>query len=172
MTPSQIAKRYLGQKEIPGNKFVDDLTVKGDLGEMLHQAGQKDGEAWCCYFAEGIFCKANPSLEKELRGLFSASAVKTAENFQKAGYETSDKPFPNALVIWQRYLNGKKTWQGHAGIVDEDSPMTPTTWRSYEGNTNVAGARETDEGVVALQPRTKKYPATGLHVLIFIKIPY
>lgn len=171
MTPSQVARKYLGQKEIPGNKFVDDPNVQKDLGELLHKAGQKDGEAWCCYLAEAVFCEAYPLIEKELRKLFSASAVQTAKNFEAAGYEVSDKPFPNALVIWQRYVAGKKSWQGHAGVVDDQSPMTDTTWKSVEGNTNVAGERETNEGVVALQPRKKAYPPTGLHVLCFIKIP-
>jgi hypothetical protein len=73
----EVAKKYVGMKENDGNKF-DENSI---LGQVLHKAGQKDGEAWCAYFAEAVFCEACPDRNSEFRKIFSASV--TLVLFQK-----------------------------------------------------------------------------------------
>ncbi len=155
MKQIDIAKKYIGHKEQAGNVFDE----KTPLGKILKEAGQKDGEAWCCYFTEAVFVET-------LRALFSASTVQTFQNFKNAGYEITDSPEVGALVIWQRYKDGKPTWAGHAGIVTK--VVDKTSFVSIEGNTNSAGSREGDS--VQEKTRTTARVENGLNVLGFIKI--
>src|SRR5688500_12844334 len=135
MKQIEIAKKYVGQKEKPGNDF--DLDTP--LGKILKEAGHKDGEAWCCYAVEAWFCEAFPERNAELRKLFSASTIQTFNNFKQAGYDVHDLPKVGDLVIWQRYQDGKPTWQGHAGIVTKVS--AEGTFGTVEGNTDSKGSR-------------------------------
>lgn len=155
MKQIEVAKKYLGQKEKPGNIF----DPKSPLGKIIIEAGQKDGEAWCCYFAEAVFVET-------LRALFSASTVQTFHNFKNAGYEISDVPKVGALVIWQRYKDDKPTWAGHAGIVTKVNP--DGSFYSIEGNTNSAGSREGDS--VQEKIRMNVRVENGLNILGFITI--
>lgn len=162
MKQIQIAEKYIGQKESAGNVFPDSSP----LGKALHKAGQKNGEAWCAYFVEAVFVEAFPEKEPALTRLFSASAVKTYENFKAAGYTVSDKPKPGDIVIWQRYKDGVKLWQGHAGIVTD--VINANRFKTIEGNTNSAGSREGDS--VQRKERTLTRLANGLNVLGFITL--
>lgn len=155
MKQIEIAKKYLGQKEKPGNIF----DVKSPLGKILIEAGQKDGEAWCCYFTEAVFVET-------LRALFSASTVQTFHNFKNAGYEISDVPQVGALVIWQNYKGGKPQWSGHAGIVTKVN--SDGSFHTIEGNTNSTGSREGD----SVQEKVRKNIKTdnGLNILGFINL--
>lgn len=150
-----VAKKYLGQKELPGNVF----DAKSPLGKIIIEAGQKDGEAWCCYFMEAVFVET-------LRALFSASTVQTFQNFKNAGYEISDVPKVGALVIWQKYQDGKPTWSGHTGLVTK--VQSDGTFFTIEGNTNSTGSREGD----SVQEKMRKVVKTdnGLNVLGFIMV--
>jgi hypothetical protein len=161
MTPIQVAQKYLHQKEEPGNKFKDT-----PLGQLIHSAGQRDGEAWCAYFMEGVYCEAYPERNEELRKLFSASAVRTYENFEKAGFKVGRIPHPGDLVIWQRYVAGEKKWQGHAGIVTQ--VVNENRFKTIEGNTNSGGSREGDS--VQEKERTLSVLSNGLNVLGFVTI--
>lgn len=162
MKQIEIAKKYIGMKEGEGNVF-DESTV---LGQAIRKAGQKDGEAWCAYFAEAVFCEACPDMNQQLRKLFSASAVQTFNNFVDASFDVHVKPLPGDLVIWQRYKDGKKQWQGHAGIVSRVNP--DGSFHSIEGNTNSEGSREGDSVQEKLRGNTFKHD--GLNVMGFITI--
>lgn len=161
MTVIEVANKYVGMKEKPGNVF-DEKTI---LGQELRKAGQKDGEAWCAYFAEAVFCEAMPEKNEELRKLFSASAVQTYENFVKAGYDVHAVPLAGDLVIWQKYAKGVKTWQGHAGIVVE---VDNRFFYTIEGNTNSEGSREGDS--VQRKTRANTWKSDGLNIKGFITI--
>jgi hypothetical protein len=162
MKQIEIAKTFLNQKEMPGNTFDESSP----LGRLVKNAGQRDGEAWCAYFCEGIFCEAFPMKDKELRKLFSASAVKTFENFKEAGYDCHERPRIGDLVIWQRYENGVKTWKGHAGLVI--NVLANGSFETIEGNTNSAGSREGDS--VQIKIRTMAKRMDGLNILGFVTI--
>jgi hypothetical protein len=155
MKQIEIAQKYLGHKEKPGNDFDENTP----LGKILKEAGHKDGEAWCCYWVEAIFVET-------LRALFSASTVQTFHNFKKAGYEISDTPKVGTMVIWQRYKNGLPTWQGHTGIVTCVNP--DGSFGTIEGNTSEKGSREGTS--VQEQVRQNKRVENGLNILGFVKI--
>lgn len=156
------ARKYLGQKEMPGNRF-DQST---ELGRRLHEAGQKDGEAWCAYFGEAICTEAYPEKTKDFQKLFSPSAVQTFKNFVAADYTVTTVPQPGALVIWRRYKSGEPQWQGHFGIVTE--VLNEMTFRSVEGNSNASGSRDSDSVVENL--RVEKYNPDGLTVMGFVHL--
>lgn len=155
MKQIEIAKQYIGQKEKPGNDFDTDTP----LGKILKEAGQKDGEAWCCYFQEAIFVET-------LRALFSASTVQTFYNFKNAGYEIHDVPKVGTLVIWQSYKDGKPIWSGHAGLVTKVN--ADGSFVTIEGNTTEAGSREG----TSVQEKVRKNVRVenGLNILGFITI--
>lgn len=155
MKQIELGRSYIGQAEKPGNDF--DLDTK--LGRILKEAGQKDGEAWCCYFAEAIFVET-------LRALFSASTVQTFLNFKQAGYEISETPKVGWLVIWQHYKDGKALWSGHAGICTVANP--DNSFFAVEGNTDKKGSRT--GGSVQENSHTLTRVQTGLNVLGFVNI--
>ncbi len=160
----EVALKYVGEKELTGNVFTD----ASDFGKKLHGAGQKDGDPWCALFVEMVFKEAFPARFAEFDKLFSASAVQTYKNFQKAtGYMFNNLPKEGNIVIWQKQIEGKPQWQGHAGIVYE----LRSTWEftSIEGNTNEAGGREG----TSVQIKERKVLANvwnGLKVLGFIQV--
>jgi hypothetical protein len=158
-----LAAKYWGLKEDPNNTFKPDTL----LGKLLHRAGQSDGEPWCCYLAEGLYCEAYPELAHIFNKLFSANCVKTLENFRKAGYPISAVPEPGALMIMRTYKDNKPLPTGHAGIVTE--VHSKNSWTSIEGNTNEVGARE---GTTVLYKKRKlASPPTGKRVEGFVLIP-
>lgn len=167
MKQIQIAKKFLGQSELSGNRFKDDPNIKGDLGELLIKAGQKDGEAWCAYFMEAVFCEAYPEREREFRRLFSANCLQTLENFEKAGYQTSLVPVVGALAVYVLVRRGVETKSGHIGLVTD--VLRPTQHVNIEGNTTKAGSRE---GTTVLgKTRTLAKQTDGLQLKKFIIIP-
>lgn len=159
----EVALKYVGQKEMEGNVFSD----ASDFGKKLHGAGQKDGMAWCALFVEMVFKEAYPERFAEFDKLFSASAVQTYKNFQKGGgYMFNQLPKEGNIVIWQKYVDGKPQWQGHAGIVYQ----LKSSWEftSIEGNTNEAGSRE-GTSVQIKDRKVLKDVWNGLKVLGFIQ---
>jgi hypothetical protein len=154
-----IARTYVGKKEIPQNAGFVDQTLEN---EML-KCGWQKGFAWCAIIAKLWAKKAYPD-NKDLDRLFSASAVQTFNNFKRAGYEISEKPVLGSIVIWQRYKDGQRTWQGHAGVVSQ--VISDKEFKSIEGNSSPIGSREGDR--VVENPRVISKKETGLNVLGFI----
>jgi len=162
MTPSQVARKYLGQTEKPGNSGFNDATFE----DKMEEVGFQKGHAWCAYFAELVFKEAIPERE-ELDTLFSGSTVLTFRNFRDAAYMISQVPRVDHLVIWQTMKNGKPMATGHAGIVSEVTSLWE--FKSIEGNTNSHGGREGFE----VSEKDRKVLANvenGLKILGFIAI--
>lgn len=162
MNAIEVAREFIGQKEKPNNGGFYNPRLQ----KLMDKAKHKEGEAWCCYFAEAVFCEAYPEREEELRELFSANCVQTAKNFEAAGYDVGLIPVEGALVIWQRFVNGRPTTSGHAGILE--IAQNNTSFISIEGNTNEAGSREGE--LVLPKSRTTNRVATGLNVIAIIDI--
>lgn len=164
MRPSDIAIKYIGETEIPGNQGFSDPTFEAKMNSV----GFIKSQAWCSYFAELVFKEAYPEKMAELSERFSGSAVKTFDNFKDAGYLIGSVPQVDSLVIWRRYVKGKAQWQGHAGIV----VSIKSTWEfdSVEGNTNDEKSRE--GYTVARQHRKVIFEVKdGLKVMGFVHIP-
>lgn len=161
----EIARKYVGQKEKPGNMgFYDPEFDK----KMVNITGFRKTEAWCVYFAELVLKEAYPQKLKLIDKYISPSSQATFNNYKAAkdGPQIFDKPVIGALVIWQKMKDGKGTIYGHAGIVTE--VISPTTFKSVEGNTNADGGSEGDS--VQEKTRTIKRVTNGLQVRGFIVI--
>lgn len=163
MTPSEVALKYIGQTEKPGNMGFNDASFE----TRMKLVGFQKSHAWCCYYVELVFKEAYPERFEELDKLFSAGTIQTFKNFRDAAYLIGNVPHENNLVIWQSYKDGKALTTGHAGIV----ATVQSTWefQSVDGNTNSHGGREGFE--VALQSRKiLANVKTGLKLLGFIQI--
>jgi len=163
MTPSQVARTYIGQLEKPGNSGFQDPNFEIEMrnfGEWL------PGYSWCCCFAQLCFHYAYPEKADTIKKLFSPSTRETFNNFKKSGYKISQDPIVDSLVIFGDYENGVLTWQGHAGIVS--SALNQKSFKSIEGNTSGGGSRNGDR--VFEHIRNTNVKSSGLNVLGFITI--
>jgi len=163
MTVIDVARKYIGQTEKPGNMGFNDAAFE----KKMQAVGFQKKQAWCSYFSELCFKEAYPELADHLDKLFNASAVQTFKNFEAAGYEISQVPVPGTLVIWQHYVNGKAQWQGHAGVCV--SARLPHDFGTVEGNTNDGGGRE-GYIVAARDRKLVRNIQNGLRVLGFVII--
>lgn len=163
MNAFEVASKYIGQTEKPGNMGFNDAEFE----KKMKAVGFQPSHAWCAYFAELVFKETFPQKAHELDKLFSASAVQTYRNFEKAGYIVGHVPREGYLCIWQTQKNGVPQMTGHAGIV---GPVKEDwIFESIEGNTNDGGGRE---GYIVAK-RTRKHIADvkdGLKVLGFVQI--
>jgi hypothetical protein len=163
MTPSEVARKYIGQTEKPGNAGFNDA----DFERRMKEVGWEKGFAWCSFAAELVFKEAYPEKFDELDKLFSGSAVQTFKNFRDAAYPIGYVPVVDWLVIWQMQKDGKPQWSGHIGIVSQ----VKSTWefKSIDGNTNSQGGREGFEYAEMDRKIFADVP-NGLKVLGFIHI--
>lgn len=164
LRPSEIAAKYLGQTEKPGNAGFNDAVFE----KRMRDIGFKTGQAWCSYFCELVFKEAYPEKLSELDKLFSGSTLTTFRNFRDAAFPVGYMPQLDSMVIWQSYRDGKPLLTGHAGIVSK--VIDNTTFESIEGNTsNVAHSRE---GFIVASHRHKVLSniETGLRILGFVFI--
>lgn len=163
MRPSEIAAKYIGETEKPGNMGFNDAAFEVKMKEV----GFQKGHAWCAYFTELVFKEAYPEKFSELDELFSGSTIKTFKNFRDAAYAIGNLPQKDALVIWQSQRNGKPQSTGHAGIVVN----VKSNWEfeSIEGNTSDAKSRE---GYIVAKHDRKVFAEVknGLKILGFIHI--
>lgn len=163
MKVEEVANKYIGMKEKPGNMgFIDDW-----FENRMKSVGFTPGHAWCAYFAELCFREALPDKSAELDKLFSAGTVQTFRNFRDAGYPISNVPRAGNLVIWQTMRGGNPQTTGHAGVVVD--VVDQDTFHSIEGNTNDGGSRE---GYIVAKKLRNVVPNVkdGLKVMGFIQI--
>lgn len=159
----EIARKYVGKKEKPGNTGFIDSEMEKDMKAV----GWQNGHSWCEYFIEMIAWRAYPERIQELRGHFVPSAVNSYRNLLRAGYKASLTPEVGSFMFMQRMKDGIAQWQGHCGIVSE--VISETKFKSIEGNTNSAGSREGD----SVQEKTRQVISNvedGLKVIGFIKL--
>lgn len=164
----EIAKDHLSIKEIPDNQgFNDKLFL-----QRVESLGWKKGDSWCVFavwvVTELYLTQYDTSLISEFRKAFSPSAVVTFNNFKKMFPEiVSTDPIENSIVIFQKHINGKRDWRGHAAIYLNHQGNYLTT---IDGNTNKAGSREGD-GFYCKTRKIDNNSLNGLHVMGFIKLP-
>ena len=166
----QAALSDEGKQEFKGNHGWKDK----DFDTQMKATGWQDGQAWCAYWAEKIWCECYYSqTEKVLRRLFSANAVATFNNFWDSTFVTSNEPVEGAVVIWQKMKNGNPSFvgdtqwiRGHAGLVIS-TEGDASKFTTLEGNSNSKGGREGIE--VARQERSLDFDKeNGLRLLGFI----
>ena len=162
-----VAKKYLGQREISGNRGFECEYFE----QKMKAVGWQDTHAWCAYFAELVWREAygqmNSVIEADLRRLFSASATTTYSNFLKStDYKKylSNSPAIGALAVWKLGSG----WQGHIGIVQQFTKKEVTT---IDGNTNASGGREGIEVAAMKRLISYNYREKALNLLGFIHPP-
>lgn len=158
-----VAKKYIGQTEKPGNMGFTDAEFE----KKMQAVGFQKTHAWCSYFVELCLKEAYPEKFAEFDKLCSGSAVQTFKNFQNAGYLIGYVPCAGHVVVWQQMKEGQPLWSGHIGIV---SSVQDNNWifESIEGNTNDEGGRE---GYIVAE-KTRKHLADvkdGLKIIGFIQ---
>lgn len=164
MRVSNFVKQFVGQKELPNNKFSSETVI----GKLLHASGQQDGQAYCAYTQEAIYKECYPEKFDVLDKLFDASAVKTFKNFRDASYPIGNLPQVDSLVVWQKYIDGKPDWKGHCGCVVEVHGMK---FQSFEGNTGSTDPRDGDGFYIKSHNADFGFSVTnGLRLLGFIQI--
>ena len=162
----RYAKKFVGEKEIAGNMGFE--SEKFD--ELMRKYGDfRDTQAWCASFVKMIWMKKmGRKYEALLDRLITPSTQTTWANFEKDDsglFTLGTEAKKNAIVIWQKYTNGKPTWQGHTGLVKKANK--DKTFTTIEGNTNDSGGREGIE--VAEKERTYNFNVNnGLRLKGFI----
>lgn len=163
MTPQEVAIKYIGETEKPGNMGFNDAKFE----KKMEAVGFEKTHAWCAYFTELVFKEAFPEKFTDLDKLFSGSTIQTFRNFRMASYPISAVPKVGNLVIWQTMKDGKAQATGHAGVVVE--VVDHNTFYSVEGNTNDRGGRE--GYIVAKKLRNViKGVHNGLKILGFVRV--
>lgn len=162
-----IAKTYIGQFEVSGNKGFKDPIFQSKMIED----GFTPGDSWCALFQELLFKEAYLEHYNTFDKLFHKSCTQTLRNFKAAGYGISMYPRLGSLMIMRKYIDNEAQWQGHAGLVSK--VINEREWLSIEGNTssgakNAEGIREGDS--VQENHHVEASPKTGLRVAGFVLI--
>lgn len=126
-----IAKSYIGQKEISGNKGF----INKDFEKKMKDVGFYTGAPWCGFFAMLVWKEAGQSLT-----LLSSASRLIIDRATKAGNWNS-APVPGAVIVWASFKNGKRLTTGHIGIVT-DVHNNGIDYSTVEGNTTDKGGRE------------------------------
>lgn len=162
----EIAKSYIGQEEIPGNKGFKDKS----FDKKMRKVGFYTGAPWCGFFAMVLYSEAGVSTK-----LLSASSMRLIEKATKAG-NWHTKPIPGAVAVWATFKKGDRQTTGHIAIVGDDINITSVSekgvpmsgyFETIEGNTNASGGREGN--VVAEKQRSFSWDRTdGLRLMGFV----
>jgi hypothetical protein len=151
-----VAKSYIGQKEIEGNKGFPDKEFEN----KLRFVGWQPPMAWCAAFVKRcVYDAASPDDWKRLGEHMNMSALGTYNGLKSSGCTISQVPVLGALVVWQH----GSTVQGHIGIVS--SVQDDTNFTSIEGNTNALGGREGD---IVAEKKRKTTPMGNLTLKGFV----
>lgn len=164
MRPSEEARKYVGKKEILGNKGFQDPEFEAEMKEE----GWLKGYAWCMILCRVVYVNCYPEKSKELRKLIVPGVLNTYRNMVAAAYPIAYHPQIDTLVIWENLKNGKATGFGHAGIVSE---LTGNGFKSIEGNTSGEGVREGWIVRENTHTMSETLRTTGLKLKTFIHIP-
>lgn len=162
---AQIAKSYVGETEIPGNKGF----THPDFQKKMVAMGFKISYSWCMLFCELAWKESYGSkhpLFSAIDKLFSASALSTYYNFAGANDWTVDKNPEVGAVMCFKHGTDPRKWEGHGCIVVD--VLKDKKCATVDGNTNDQGGRE--GYIVANKIRSYGNPTTakGLNFLGFI----
>jgi len=127
----EIAKSYLGQEEISGNKGFKDKLFQS----AMEKVGWYFRAPWCLYFCRLVWKESGFEIKR-----VSGSSLTTMLN------ATKDKnwkvtPVVGAIAIYRMFENGKPKSQGHGAIVVSVSP-DGLNYETIDGNTTDKGGRE------------------------------
>ncbi len=157
----EVAKSFVGQKEIPGNKGWEDKAFEAKMRKM----GWWVTAPWCMFLCRLVWKEAyayfyNDAAVMSIIGSnINGSSIDSAAKVRKyKDFEFSDKPVVGAIVIWS-----KTKTSGHGAIVISVNGNNFTT---VEGNTNEAGSREGDRTLIKKRSLDTKSSMTILGFVI------
>lgn len=149
----EVAKIFVGEKEIPGNKGFYNKTL-----HKLMSPFWGVGDPWCADFMTMVWMQAyaikygtgtpeNDYFLKQIRKLFSPNSQRLFNNFKKSNmFNTGDVPVVGAGYVWAYTNNGKLTIHGHTGtsvvsitgsktiVLKDGTKKTYYSWSGIEGN--------------------------------------
>lgn len=114
------ARRYIGQREIPGSKH-NPLILR--MWERIKSSIRDDETPWCAAFVGSML---------ELCGITSSRSP-AARSYQNWGVKI-DRPIPGCIVVFWR--GSPKSYSGHVGFV---------TGITKSGNLVVLGGNQGDQ---------------------------
>jgi uncharacterized protein (TIGR02594 family) len=122
MTPFEIAKSYLGLKELPGNG-ANTVII-----DMYHKAGhpevKSDEVSWCAAFVGACLVDAE----------IKPSGSLAARSYLKWGTITHiEEAQPGDIVVFWR--NKRTGWQGHVGFYAGQTAKTVKVLGGNQGDT-------------------------------------
>lgn len=125
----ELAKKYLGEKEISGNNGFQNK----EFDSLMRKYGFKNGDAWCLHFVRMIYRESGYHTRN-----ISPSAVSSMKLATKSGNWHAE-PVLGAVAIFRTFKNGKAQRTGHGAIVSE---ITNEGYQTIDGNTTDKGGRE------------------------------
>ncbi len=173
-----VGKKYIGQKELLNNSgFVD-----ADFQRRMKEIGWSTGESWCAYFCELVWKEAyqtypiqNDISKELLDALFSGSATRTWQNFDKSQFKTRVKGDPKAPIKTPAFgalsvFRFGNDWTGHMGICTGFEPFLKANnkFSDLEGNTNNDGSRNGFEVRVKERFTNNAFSPKGLNFIGFV----
>jgi hypothetical protein len=163
---SAAAKKWVNV----GENGVNASFTNSVFQEMMKKVGWKSGEAWCMYLAKAVHMDAFKKESANINSILTGSTQTSwnnAKNDTTGTYKvvTSGNPQKGDIAIWQNTSNPST---GHAGIVIGRSGET---FKTVEGNTNLAGSREGDKVLIKERPLAygEKISGSNLKLLGFIR---
>jgi hypothetical protein len=129
---TKLAMLYEGIEEVGDNAGFNNAVFE----DMLENAGWKNAEQWCMYFAKAIYIYALPDLAEDFKKSLTGSSQGSFNNVQAGKSKnlrvvTTGKPLPGDIVIW---VNNSDSSKGHAGIVVKTG--SGNYFETIEGNAN------------------------------------
>jgi hypothetical protein len=142
LTALQIARTYVGQKEVGknGGKFVDDCLKLVGLGT---------GFAWCQAFVYRCYHEAAISLKIANTCFRTAGVLNCWNNTAPNRRILKKDATPLNILAGYQFIMDYGKGLGHTGIVV--SVNADGSYTTIEGNTNEAGSREGDRVAVKVR---------------------
>ena len=157
---ADVAKSYLGQREISPNKIFKDPVFT----RKMESVGFYSGAPWCLFFARLVWKEAGQYINK-----ISASSYTTTKNndVKDDSRNWHTTPIVGAIAIFWTYKNNKYQGNGHGCVVVD--VVDSENYSTVDGNTTDKGGRE---GVmVAIRHRhlnKESWTKDGLRLMGFV----
>lgn len=162
----QTARLFVGFREIGSNQ--------GQIIERFQKAvdGKAEGEAYCSGAVQYWLKETTEMIEWIFNtpitfgsGIFPSESCMEVWNKSEKAYRV-DYPQIGSIAIYQRYINGQPSWQGHMGVVA--SILNDTTIRTIEANTSAGPGLNRDGEGIYLKTRFWRHREGSFHLKGFL----
>ena len=160
MSLSEIARKYIGQKEKPGNSGFVDASFE----QAMKEIGWRASWPWCAAFVRLCVREAIKGGE-QLEDCTTMGAVRTFHAYGEK-MRIGKTPLVDSIAVWRHWKSGKPSQDGsgHIAIV---ASVGVDSFGTIEGNTNGAGSREGDRVAEKTRPLNFEPVKDGLTLIGF-----